>query len=222
MRLSAWERTSVDFKGPIVTSKATESFLWLLTSIVGPRLPSLVKILLPLQSSNASTCCSVSWDFRLCSVTGGQRVSVENWRTICTSDESPPAVLLLITVLETLNVNVSTKLFGKQFLLCLKGGTWDLTFGKRFYPKHCTRWEHCFVQQQTLHRTSGFLPFPRRSMLGRSLPTCLITPNTVLLKRFVRNKSEPLCDEVELLDGNPKIVFVRFLDGWESKVSISH
>ena len=41
-------------------------------------------------------------------------------------------------------------------------------------------------------------------MLGRSLPTWLITPNTVLLKRFVRNKSEPLCDEVELLDANPK------------------
>ena len=39
-------------------------------------------------------------------------------------------------------------------------------------------------------------------MLGRSLPPWLITPNTVLLKRFVRNKSEPLCDEVELLDAN--------------------
>ena len=49
-----------------------------------------------------------------------------------------------------------------------------------------------------------FLPFPRCFMLGRSLPTWLITPNTVLLRRFVRNKSEPLCDEVELLDANPK------------------
>ena len=63
-----------------------------------------------------------------------------------------------------------------------------------------------------------FLPFPRRSMLGRSLPTWLITPNTVLLKRFVRNKSEPLCDDV---DANPKTALVRFPDGRESTVSVS-
>ena len=66
-----------------------------------------------------------------------------------------------------------------------------------------------------------FLPFPRRSMLGRSLPTWLITPNTVLLKRFVRNKSEPLCDEVELLDATPKTALVPFSDGRESTVSVS-
>ena len=58
-------------------------------------------------------------------------------------------------------------------------------------------------------------------MLGRSLPTWLITPNTVLLKRFVRNKSEPLCDEVELLDANPKTALVRFPDSSESTVSVS-
>ena len=53
------------------------------------------------------------------------------------------------------------------------------------------------------------------------LTTWLITPNTVLLKRFVRNKSEPLCDEVELLDANPKTALVRFPDGRESTVSVS-
>ena len=58
-------------------------------------------------------------------------------------------------------------------------------------------------------------------MLGRSLPTWLITPNTVLLKRFVRNKSEPLCDEVELLDATPKTALVPFSDGRESTVSVS-
>ena len=58
-------------------------------------------------------------------------------------------------------------------------------------------------------------------MLGRSLTTWLITPNTVLLKRFVRNKSEPLCDEVELLDANPKTALVRFPDGRECTVSVS-
>ena len=58
-------------------------------------------------------------------------------------------------------------------------------------------------------------------MLGRSLPTWLITPNTVLLK-IVRNKSEPLCDEVELLDANTKTALVRFPDGRESTVSVSN
>ena len=47
------------------------------------------------------------------------------------------------------------------------------------------------------------------------------SPNTVLLKRFVRNKSESLCDEVELLDANPKTALVRFPDGRESTVSVS-
>jgi len=41
------------------------------------------------------------------------------------------------------------------------------------------------------------------------------------LKRFVRNKSDPLCDEVELLDANPKTALVRFPDGKESTVSVS-
>ena len=49
-------------------------------------------------------------------------------------------------------------------------------------------------------------------MPGRSLPTWLIAPITVLLKRFVWNKSEPLCDEAELLDANPKTALVRFPD----------
>jgi len=53
------------------------------------------------------------------------------------------------------------------------------------------------------------------------LPTWLITPNTVLLKRFVRNKSEPWRDEVQLLDANPKTALVRFPDGRECTVSVS-
>ena len=46
-------------------------------------------------------------------------------------------------------------------------------------------------------------------------------PNTVLLKRCVRNKCEPLCDEVELLDANPKTALVRFTDGRKSTISVS-
>ena len=71
---SAWERLSVDFKRPIVTSPRGNRFLlWLLTSIVGSCLPSLVKILLLLRSSNASPCYSFFLVFRLMfTVTEGQ------------------------------------------------------------------------------------------------------------------------------------------------------
>ena len=79
-------------------------------SIVGSRLPSLVKILLLLRSSNASPRYSVFLVFRLMFiVTEGQLSSVENW-TICTAGESLPVILLLITVPGTLNVNVSNDL----------------------------------------------------------------------------------------------------------------
>jgi len=59
--------------------EATDSFWRLLTSIVGSRLPSLVKILLLLRSSNASPRYSVFLVFRLMFiVTEGQLSSVEN------------------------------------------------------------------------------------------------------------------------------------------------
>ena len=66
-----------------------------------------------------------------------------------------------------------------------------------------------------------FLGFSRRSMIGKSLPSWLIQPGPVLVRRFVRSKSEPLVDEVELLEANPNFARVRSADGRESSVSIS-
>ena len=77
---SAWERVSVDFKGPIVTSPRGNRFLFVVVDeYVGSHLPSLVKILLLLLSSNASPRYSVFLVFRLMfTVTEGQLSSVEN------------------------------------------------------------------------------------------------------------------------------------------------
>ena len=48
-------------------------------------------------------------------------------------------------------------------------------------------------------------------------------PGPVLLKRHVRtNKTEPLVDEVELLQANPHYAFVRYPDGRETTVSTKH
>jgi len=53
--------------------------------------------------------------------------------------------------------------------------------------------------------------------VGRSLPSWMITPGTVLLK-FVRNKSDPLCEDVDLLDADLKSALIRFQDGRETTV----
>lgn len=65
--------------------------------------------------------------------------------------------------------------------------------------------------------------FSRRSAAGSSLPSWLCTPGPVLLRRHVRrNKSDPLVDEVELLQANPQYAHVRYPDGRETTVSIRH
>ena len=63
--------------------------------------------------------------------------------------------------------------------------------------------------------------FPRRAMIGTSMPTWPMSPSPALLRRFVRTKGEPLCDEVELLDANPTYAHVRYPNGNERTVSTS-
>ena len=58
-------------------------------------------------------------------------------------------------------------------------------------------------------------------MSGRALPDFLIQPGPVLLRRFVRNKSDPFVEEVELLDANPSFSHVRFANVRETTVSIA-
>ena len=60
----------------------------------------------------------------------------------------------------------------------------------------------CRTNNQTPHER--LLPFSRRAMAGTELPYWLLEEESkVLLRRFVRDKSEPLCDVVELLITNP-------------------
>jgi len=65
--------------------------------------------------------------------------------------------------------------------------------------------------------------FSRRSSTGHSIPCWLCEPGTVLLKRNVRHsKTEPLVDEVELLQANPNYADVRYPDGRVTTVSTRH
>ena len=58
-------------------------------------------------------------------------------------------------------------------------------------------------------------------MLGRSLTSWLVLPGPVLLKKFVRNKHDPFCEEMELIEANPNPALIRFRDGRETTVSTS-
>ena len=66
-----------------------------------------------------------------------------------------------------------------------------------------------------------FFNFHRRSTHGNSLPAWLMTPGSVLLRRFVRNsKNDPFVDQVELLECNPMYANIKYADGRESTVSV--
>ena len=61
--------------------------------------------------------------------------------------------------------------------------------------------------------------FLKRATTGTSTLTCLLTPGTVLQRRFIRNLQ---CKQVKLLDANPTYAHVVLSDGRESIVSTSN
>ena len=81
---------------------------------------------------------------------------------------------------------------------------------------HTMRSLLCTATNATPHKR--FLGFNRRSTSGRALPSFLIRPGPVLLRRFIRSRSVPLVEEVELLDANPSFSHVHFANGRESTV----
>ena len=75
----------------------------------------------------------------------------------------------------------------------------------------------CLSTNETLHER--FLWFPRKAMAGSALPSWLLHPSPFLLRCHVRNKGDPLCDLVELVEGNQTYSLIRLGDGQESMVS---
>ena len=65
-----------------------------------------------------------------------------------------------------------------------------------------------------------FFLHPRRSCSGSSMPSWLLSQGPVWLKKHIRNKSDPLVEEVQLLDANPKYAHVQYPDGRETTVSL--
>ena len=86
---------------------------------------------------------------------------------------------------------------------------------------HSLRSLLCTATNCTPHER--FFKFERRSSSGGSMPTWLSAPGPVLLKQHVRaSKTDPLVNEVELLQANPQYAHIRHADGRETTVSIRH
>lgn len=93
---------------------------------------------------------------------------------------------------------------------------WELVLQ---HSLHCIRSLLCTETNSSPHER--MFQHQRRSSNGNSLPTWLLSPGRVYLKRSVRSsKYDPLVDEVELLEANPLYAYIRLNDGRESTVSL--
>ncbi|KAL7635484.1 UNVERIFIED_CONTAM: hypothetical protein RMT77_014553 [Armadillidium vulgare] len=83
---------------------------------------------------------------------------------------------------------------------------------------HSIRSLLCTATNATPHER--LFSFRRKTSLGLSIPSWLVEPGSVLLKKYVRCKDDPLVEEVQLLETNPQFAHVRFPNGREDTVSI--
>ena len=83
---------------------------------------------------------------------------------------------------------------------------------------HSIRSLLCTATNETPHER--FFAHERRSAKGFTMPSWLLTPGRVLMKKNVRaSKYDPLVEEVELLEANHHYAHVRYEDGRETTVS---
>ncbi|KRY71587.1 Pro-Pol polyprotein [Trichinella pseudospiralis] len=111
----------------------------------------------------------------------------------------------------------------KTILLALKSQGLPTEQGPAVLPDalHAVRSLLCTSTNATPHER--FLAFSRRSTSDRSIPAWLLDSKSVLLKIHVRSsKSDPLVEEVQLLEVNPTYACIRFPDGRESTMSTRH
>ena len=84
---------------------------------------------------------------------------------------------------------------------------------------HAVRSLVCLAANEAPHER--LFRYSRIAMNRMALSPWLLTTETVLLHRHVRNKGDPLCDPAELVEGISTYSAVRLPDGRESTVSTS-
>ena len=108
----------------------------------------------------------------------------------------------------------------KTITLCLESRNLPINAWESVLPDalHSLRSLLCTATNCTPHERM-FL-YSRKSVSGTCLPTWLTTPGTVLLRKHVRNKDDPLVEEVELLESNPLYAHIKYPNGKEDTVAI--
>ncbi|CAB0015636.1 unnamed protein product, partial [Nesidiocoris tenuis] len=98
----------------------------------------------------------------------------------------------------------------------LSTSQWETVLGDSL---HSIRSLLCTATNATPHER--MFMHQRRSTNGCALPTWLVSPGTVLLRKHVRaSKYDPAVEQVELVEANPHYALVRFADGRESNVAL--
>jgi len=215
-----WDRVSVDFKGPV---RGPQPYLLIIVDEYS-RFP----FVFPCKNMHSSTVidclsslfclfgfpCSIHSD-RGASFVSRETLSFLTARGISFSTLSPyhpQGNGQCERINQTIWRTIKLILHGKN----LHEGQWEGVLPEAL---HAVRSLVCLSTNETPHER--FFRFPGRAMFGTALPSWLLSPGTVLLRRFVRNKSETLCDIVDLVEANQHYAIVRHEDGSESSVSTS-
>lgn len=216
------ERLSIDFKGPLPTASRNPYMLTVIDEY------SRFPFAFPCPNMNTSTVIRcLEQIFSLCGMP--QYVHSDQGTSFMSKDLkdylSQKGVATSRTTPYHPTGNSQVERFNgivwKSIKLALKSHSlpdshWDLVLPDVL---HSLRSLLCTSTNTTPHER--FFAFQRRSTHGNSLPSWLMSPGPVLLRRFVRgSKHDPLVDQVELLDCNPTYATVRYSDGRESTVSV--
>lgn len=111
----------------------------------------------------------------------------------------------------------------KTVQLLLRSKNMAITQWEQMLPLalHCIRSLLCTSTNTTPHER--MFNHARRSPTGESVPSWLLSPGPVLLKKHVRSsKFDPLVEEAELIEANPLYSHIRLQNGVETTVSNRH
>ena len=119
---------------------------------------------------------------------------------------------------ERFNASIWKNITAALMSRCLPTRCWQVVLPDAL---HSIRSLLCTATNETPHER--LFKYARRSSSGSAVPSWLSTPGLVLLKRHVRSsKTDPLVDEVELLQANPHYAHIRYPSGKEDTVATKH
>ena len=96
----------------------------------------------------------------------------------------------------------------------LKTSQWELVVSEAL---HSLRSLLCTATNEISHER--FFKFPRHSAIGINVPSWIVEPGSVFVRKHVRDKNDPLVDEAELINANQNYAVVRYPEGRKDTVS---